>query len=36
MIYFAPSTGGTFHVHAAQFVSYSKSVTGTAVVTVTP
>jgi hypothetical protein len=36
VIYFAPSTGGTFHVTASQLVTLSENKSGTSVITVTP
>jgi hypothetical protein len=36
VIYFAPSTGGTFHVTASQLVAPSGNESGTSVITVSP
>ena len=36
VIYFGPSTAGTYHVTGSQVVSWTSSVTGTSVITVSP
>jgi hypothetical protein len=36
VIYFAPTTGGTFEVDAVQFVTVGENITGTSLITVSP